>query len=165
MSAFVRAMPYAGCSRGGRDMHRGTISRWRRSQLRGCNFGVIQGRMASFSGFRVEMAGKAGALARLTAGPHQLNLTPSFGLEEFFQKLFEFSLREPQPRPKIAPQRIFYLPPALDFIRWEVAAADGLQPRLAGRGPLRQGAVWAEWYGWITASFSLNGFYLRILTQ
>jgi hypothetical protein len=58
--------------------------------------------MASFSGFRVEMAGKAGALARLTAVPHQLNLTPSFGLEEFFQKLFEFSLREPQPRSSFA---------------------------------------------------------------
>jgi hypothetical protein len=63
------------------------------------------------------MAGKAGALARLTTGTHQLNLTPSFGLEEFFQKLFEFSTGEPPPRWKIAAQRIFYLPPALDFIR------------------------------------------------
>jgi hypothetical protein len=31
---------------------------------------VIQGKMASFSGFRVEMAGKAGALARLATGAH-----------------------------------------------------------------------------------------------
>jgi hypothetical protein len=103
----VRAMPYAGCSRGGRDMHRGTISRWRRSQLRGCNFGVIQGRMA----------GKA---ARLTAGPHQLNLTPSFGLEEFFQKLFEFSLREPQPRLGSSGSWENLLPPGPDIGSYQV---------------------------------------------
>jgi hypothetical protein len=48
---------------------------------------VIQGKMASFSGFRVEMVGKAGAFARLTAGAHQLNLTPSFGLARIFPKI------------------------------------------------------------------------------
>ena len=56
---------------------------------------------------------------------HPPFIDPSFGLKNSSKKSFEFSTGEPQPRPKIATQRIFYLPPALDFIRWEVAAAGG----------------------------------------
>ena len=61
--------------------------------LRGCNFGVIQGKMASFSGFRVKMAGKAGALARLTAGAHQLILTPVS--EPKVRKILDTTARQP----------------------------------------------------------------------
>ena len=73
-----------------------------RRQLRGCNFGVIQGKMAGFSRFRVEMAGKAGAFARLTAGAHQLNSC-------------EFSTSEPPPRGDRPPNNVLLGPPTPDL--------------------------------------------------
>jgi len=73
-----------------------------RRQLRGCNFGVIQGKMAGFSAFRVEMAGKASALARLTAGAHQLNSC-------------EFSTSEPPPRGDRPPNNVLLGPPTPDL--------------------------------------------------
>jgi hypothetical protein len=58
-------------------------------------------------------------LARLTAGAHQLNLTPSFGLQESFQKSLEFSMRERQPRSNLLGPGNFLGPPAPGFAMFD----------------------------------------------